>query len=157
MLAASGVAVLLLGACSGGGDDEAAPTSAPSTGPATTARPVDTSFTGRDSAEFCNLARTYAERSTGVASSPTPEQLRTVVREGQAAISQAVGAAPTEVKNDVEVLAAAFGTLLDELEKVNFEGSRLPPTAFGQLQTPEFQAATTRFQAYTRSVCGITG
>lgn len=152
------MAVLLLGGCSPSGDDEAAPTtSAPAAGPTTTARPVDTSFTGADSARFCDLARTYGERSSDLGSSPTPDQLRTVVREGQAAISQAVSAAPAEIKNDVEALAAGFGAVLAELERVDFDAARLPPTAFGPLQTPEFQAATTRFQAYVRSVCGITG
>ncbi len=158
MLAACVTAMVLVAGCSGGGDDEAAPASSvPGPGPPTTVRPVDTSFTGQDSAQFCDLARTYDERSTDVGSSPTPDQLRTAVQEGQTAIDQAVDAAPGEIRNDVLVLAAGFGAVLGELEKVNFEVTRLPPTAFGPLQTPEFQASTTRFQAYIRSVCQVAG
>jgi hypothetical protein len=33
----------------------------------------------------------------------------------------------------------------------------MSPAALGSLQAPEFQASTTRFQAYLRTVCGITG
>ncbi len=119
-------------------------------------RPVDTSFTGQNSTEFCNLARTYKERSTAVGPNATPAQLRTVAREGQTAIAQAVNAAPAEIKGDVQVLATSFGSFLAELEKVNFEVAKLPPTAVGQLSAPEFQASTTRFQAYTRTVCGLS-
>ena len=157
-LAASAIALLVLTGCSGGDDDEAAPTTTSAqaaTGPTTTVRPVDTSFTGQNSAEFCTLARTYSERFTSVGSNPTPAQLRIVAREGQTAITQAVNAAPTEIKPDVEVLARTFTGLLTELERVNFEVARLPPAALQSLQAPEFAQSTTRFQAYARSVCGI--
>ncbi len=159
-LAACAVALLVLAGCSGGGDDKAAPTtSAPAgtaaTGPTTTVRPVNTSFTGQNSAEFCNLARTYNDRSTSVSPNATPAQLRTVAREGQAAITQAVNSAPAEIKPDVQVLANTFGALLTELEKVNYDIARLPPAALQSLQAPEFQQSTTRFQAYVRTVCGV--
>ena len=149
----------MLAGCSGGDDEDAAPTtSAPAgtAGPTTTVRPVDTSFTGQNSAQFCALARTYNERFTSVSPNATPAQLRTVAREGQTAITQAVNAAPAEIKPDVEVLARSFGSLLSELEKVNFEVARLPPTALQALQAPEFQQSTTRFQAYIRTVCGVS-
>lgn len=154
-LAACGVALLVLAGCSGGGDDEAAPTTS-TPAPTTTVRPVDTSFTGQNSAEFCGLARTYNERFAGVGPNATPAQLRTLAREAQTAISQAINAAPAEIKPDVEVIARTFGTLLTELEKVNFEVTRLPPTAVQALQAPEFAQATTRFQAYSRAVCGVS-
>jgi len=147
--------VLALTSCSGGGDDdEASPTTVPAAGPTTTVS-VPTSFTGQDSTQFCTLARTYNERFTNVGANPTPAQLRTATREGQTAITQALNAAPAEIKGDVQRLANAFNGFLTELEKVNFEASRLPPTALAQLSTPEFQASTTRFQAYTRTVCKI--
>lgn len=152
------MALLVLVGCSGGGGGkQAAPTTSAATGPATTVRPVDTSFTGQDSAQFCALAKTYNERFTQVSPEATPAELRTDSREGQAAISQAVNAAPAEIKNDVQILSAAFGTFLAELEKVDFDGAKLSPSALSELQTPEFQRSTMRFQAYIRTVCGVTG
>src|SRR4051794_32928167 len=99
-LAVSAGVLLLLAGCSGGGQKKvAAPASTPaSTGPTTTIRPVDTGFTGQNSASFCASARTYNDRFTKVSTTPSPEELRTVAREGQAAISQAVGLAPPEIK-----------------------------------------------------------
>ena len=150
----------MLVGCSGGDDDEAAPTtSAPAgtaSGPTTTVRPVDTSFTGQNSAQFCGLARTYNERFRSVGPNATPAQLRANAREGQNAISEAVNAAPAEIKRDVEVLNRTFSALLSELEKVNFEAARLPPAALTGLQAPEFQASTVRFEAYIRNVCGVS-
>ena len=158
-LAACGVALLVLAGCSGGDDDDAAaPTTVPSTAPSTstTVRPVDTSFTGENSAEFCALARTYTDRFTSVGPNATPAQLRTVAVEGKTAITQAVNAAPAEIKPDVEVISNTFGALLRELERVDFEINRLPPDAVQALQAPEFAQATTRFQAYSRDVCGVS-
>ncbi|MGH3907494.1 MAG: hypothetical protein ACRDTE_25455 [Pseudonocardiaceae bacterium] len=157
-LAACGVALLVLAACSGGDDDnDASPTTvAPAAGATTTVRPVDTSFTGQNSAEFCALARTYNDRFTDVNANATPAELRTVAREGRDAITAATGSAPVEIKPDVEVIARTFSNLLTELERVNFEAQRLPPAALESLSAPEFQQSTQRFQAYIRTVCGIS-
>ena len=153
-----GLVLILLTACSGDDDDkDAAPTTS---APAVTAAPGSTTaptFTGQNSAQFCGLARTYNERFTSVGANPTPAQLRTVAREGQTAISQAVTTAPGEIKADVEVLARTFTTLLGELEKVNFEIQRLPPAALQSLSAPDFQASTQRFQIYLRDVCKVGG
>ena len=138
------------------GDDNDSDTASPAAGPTTTVRPVDTSFTGQNSEQFCNLARTYNERFGRVSANPSAAELRTLSREGQTAITQAVGSAPAEIKRDVEIIAAAFNGLLAEMEKVNFEVTRLPQTAFSGLSTPEFTQSTLRFQSYTRNVCKFT-
>ena len=153
------VALLVMAGCSGGDDDSASDTTAPpaSASTPTTVRPVDTSFTGQNSAQFCTLARTYNERFSKVSANPTAAELRTLTREGQTAITQAVNAAPAEIKKDVEVISTGFNGLLAELEKVNFDVARLPPTALNALSAPEFSQSTTRFQSYLRSVCGVTG
>ncbi len=140
--------------CSGGGDDEASQTTAPANAPSTTVV-VTPTFTGQDSAQYCALAKTYADRFSSVGANPTPAALRAATREGQTAIAQAVNVAPAEIKADIQFLANTFNGLQAELERVNFDVSRLPPTALSQLSTPQFQAATTRFQAYTRTVCGV--
>jgi len=142
---------LLASSCSGG-DDNAAPGS----GASTTVRPVGTSFTGQNNARFCALARTYSERSTGVNKATTPEQLRAGVQESRTAISQVASTAPAEIKADAQTLANAFTTLFTELEKANFDPTKVSLTAFAPLQAPDFAQSTTRFQAYLRTVCGIS-
>ena len=159
-LAACGLALLVLAGCSGGDDDTATPapsTTAPAAagGPTTSLRTVDTNFTGQGSAEFCNLARTYTERSSQLGPSATPAQLRTVAREGQTAINQALNAAPAEIKNDVQIIATAFGGLLTDLETANYDVTKVAPASFARLQAPEFGTASQRFQAYVRNVCKV--
>ncbi len=158
-LAACGLALLVLTACSSGDDDnDAAPaaTTAPA-GPATTAASTSPTFTGQGSAEFCNLARTYTDRSATVGnpSAMTPAQLRTLANEGRTAITQAANTAPPEIKPDVQLIATTFTALIAELEKVNYDFSRLTPATFAPLQAPEFARASQRFQAYNRDVCKI--
>ena len=145
-------AVLGLAGCSG--DDNPPPNRAPASAPST-AVSVPPSFTGQGSAQFCALAKTYNDRFTSVGPNPTPAQLRNLMREGQATITEALNAAPEEIKADLQVLANSVTGLQAELERVNFDVSRVPPAALGQLSTPQFQAASTRFQAYTRTVCGV--
>lgn len=157
-LIVGGIAVVALSSCSGDGNS-ATQTSTPTTttapGPLTTLRPVDTSFTGLNNAEFCALARTYTDRSGTVNQARTPDELRAGVRESQTAINQVVSTAPAEIKGDVQSLANAFGVLFTELERANFDPTKVSLTAFAPLQSPEFAQSTARFQAYVRTVCGI--
>lgn len=159
-LAACGLALLVLTSCSSGDDDkEAAPaasTTAPA-GPTTTLPAVTPTFTGQGSAEFCGLARTYTDRfaSVGSPTASSPAQLRTLANEGKTAITQAANTAPPEIKADVQLISTTFTGLLAELEKVNYDFTKVTAAVFAPLQTPEFGRASQRFQAYSRDVCKI--
>lgn len=149
--------LVLTGCSSGGADKDAAPAASTAPGPTSTTRAADPVFTGQGSAEFCSLARTYTERST-IAGNPapsTPAQLRSIAEEGRTAISLAANTAPPEIKADVQLIAATFTALIAELERMNYNFSRVTPAVFAPLQTPEFGRASQRFQAYTRDVCKI--
>jgi hypothetical protein len=126
-------------------------------GVATTQAPVDPHFSGQGSADFCTLSRTYTDRSGSVGASATSAQLRALAREGQTAIAQAASVAPAEITADVQIISSAFGSLLVELDKVNYDPSRMTPSTFAALQAPEFARSTQRFQAYIRDVCKIIG
>jgi hypothetical protein len=162
-VAVCGLFVVILGGCSsGGGSKAASPTTVAgatttAAGPTTTVRPVNTSFSGQNSAQFCTLAKSYNDQSKNVSGASTPAQLRQVTQDGRTAITAAVAAAPAEIKPDVQVLSDAFNALFTELEKVNFDPTKISAAALAPLQAPQFQASTTRFQAYLRSVCGVTG
>lgn len=146
-LAICGLAAALLASCSSGGDKkEASPT---------TVRPVDSGFTGQNSAEFCALAKTYKDRSNDVSPGSSPAELRTAAEDGLTAINEVVSAAPAEIKPDVKVVAGALGAVVTELQKVGFDTTKAPPAAFAPLQAPEFQASASRFQTYITQVCGI--
>lgn len=152
------LAVLALTACSDDGD-KAAPVTSETTvaaGASTTVRPADPNFTGQNNAEFCALAKTYSERSGNVTKATSPEELRAGVQESRNAVDQLATTAPAEIKADAQTLATAFGTLFTELEKANFDPTKVSVAAFAPLQAPEFAQSTTRFQSYLRTVCGIS-
>jgi hypothetical protein len=138
------------------GSKEAAPTEAPAA-PAAAGSPVDTAFTGQGSATFCNLAKSYNVQSTKVGATGSPAEVRTAVQESKTAINQAVGAAPPEIRADVQVIATAFTGLADAFEKGNYEPAKVDLTSLQKFQTPQFQASSDRFQAYLRNVCKVTG
>lgn len=118
---------------------------------------MDTSFSGADSAAFCALARSYKATSKNLGSAATPDQLRANLDVARTAINQALVRAPGEIKPDVAVLARAFSDLFDAFQAANFDAGAVSPTALAKLETPEFQAATVRFEAYLHTVCGVTG
>jgi len=157
ILAIGLLATAVLAGCSSSDKGETAAPSTTSGAPTTTIRPVDTSFTGQNSAQFCTLAKTYNDKFANVGTASSPAQLRTLVQDGRTAVNAARDAAPPEIKADAQALANAFNMLFVELEKVNFDATKVPLAAFSALQAPEFQSATVRFQAYLKNVCGVTG
>ncbi len=144
-------AVAVLSACGGGDSDEAASTTAPTAAPAT---PPPT-FSGAGSAQFCALVKTYSDRLGGLSrADSTPAQVRQFATELGSAIQQAVAVAPTEIKADVTLVAAAATDYLAGLQRAGYDLNRVPPEALQKFQAPDVQAATQRLQVYGQTVCG---
>ena len=148
------IAALALTACGGGDDDDAAP--ATTTAPATTAAPA-ADVRGNDQAgtPFCQLARTYTEKSsTLLAAANDPPRLRAATTDAEAAIRQAQATAPAEIKTDVTTVATAAREVLTLLERNNFDLSRTPE-AVGKLTEPKFQTSLANLNRYARAHCGV--
>lgn len=145
------VALLPLIGCSDDDkNDGATPTSA---GTATTARPVDTSFTGEGSEEFCQFITTFTEGSQNVSPTASPAELETSFREALAAIDQAVSVAPGEIKNDVTSIADTFERVVTAVSTADFNLDRVDTTTLEALQSEGFLDAVTRLQAYLTTIC----
>jgi hypothetical protein len=152
------VAVLATTACGNDSKKESSDTTAAPAAQATTTpgATVDTKFTGKGSAQFCALAKTYGDKSGQlVPSLSNPAQLRTIFKDLQVAVKQAVDVAPSEIKADVTLLANFYNDFAAALEKVNYDFTKVPPDISRKLQDPQFQQATTRLDAYTKQVCGL--
>ena len=162
-LLAAGIVALTLVACSGddGGGKGAGATAAASTTVATAAntppQPVDTAFTGAGSAEYCKLARTYADAQGKLNPSNTTPDLRQLFRDAARDIKAAVAVAPAEIKGDVQIVADGFNALVSALEPVNYDFTRLTPDLIARFMSADFTAASTRVAAYSRNVCGVSG
>jgi hypothetical protein len=157
VLVAVGV-VLALTACAGGSNGKQAATAPPkTTTPASpdASQPVDTSFTGAGSADYCRLARDYSESSKKFNAPNTPDQLRAVFQEAENDIQSALAVAPPEIKADVQTIATGLSSIVKAMEAANYDVTRLsatPPSL-----PPNFDAASQRIDAYTRDVCHLPG
>jgi hypothetical protein len=156
-LAAVVVAAAVVGGCGGSGSkssksSKTLPTQSTATG-ATTAP----TFSGAGSARFCELVRTYRDRLAGLTGpSSTPAQRRQFGQELGPAIRQAVAVAPAEIKADVTLVAGAATDYLAALEKAGYDFGKVPPDALERFQAPDVMAASSRLEAYSRNVCGIS-
>ena len=151
-------ASLAMAACGGGSNGKHASPASPTTAAASTgdtAQPVDTSFTGAGSADYCRLARDYSESSKKFNTPNSPDQLRAVFQEAQNDIQSALAVAPPEIKADVQTIATGLNSIVKAMEAANYDVTRLaatPPSL-----PSNFDAASQRIDAYTRDVCHLPG
>jgi hypothetical protein len=149
----AGMLGLVLAACGGGDDEGSRDVSSPTTaavGPQTTE-----SFSGNPNSRYCQLARTYLEKSKQLSQSGGgPDALRTLYKDAERDIKAAVDAAPSEIKNDAKVVADGLTVLVAGFESANWDPTRVSPDAFNAISTPQFQTSASRVEAYTTQVCG---
>ena len=69
-------------------------------------------------------------------------------------LDDAADDAPDEIRDDVQTLSRGFNTLIDELEKVDFNVFELDEEVFAEMET-EMNDAETNIETYNRDVCGI--
>ena len=150
------LAVAALTACGGSAKDkQAAPAPTTTANADATSQPVDTSFTGAGSGDYCRRARDYSESSKKFNVPNTPDQLRQVFQEAQNDIHSALAVAPPEIKADVQTIAAGLSSIVKAMEAADYDVTRLaatPPSL-----PPNFDAASQRIDAYTRDVCHLPG
>ena len=150
--------LLVLGGCSGGskGSQAKGPTTTGVPAGATAATgPPDTSFTGAGSAEYCRLSRDYAASAKKFAVPTNAAELRQVFEEAAKDIKAVLAVAPPEIKADVQTVANGLASIMAVMAAANYDETRFadtPPSL-----PPNFDTASTRIDAYSRNVCGLTG
>lgn len=158
---AAAIVAVALAACGGVGGGGTAKGSNPTTtvasslGTGPPPQPVDTKFTGAGSADYCRLARTYSDASSKLSPTNTSSDLRQLFQDAARDIKAAVGVAPAEIKDDVQIVADGFNALVNSLTPVNYDFTKLAPDLIARFQSQEFMAASTRVAAYSRQVCGV--
>lgn len=148
------LAMMVVAACGGDSSSDTQSSTTP-----TTAAPAGSgsSFSGRDSDQFCALVRTYTDRLSGLSrANTTAAQVRQLATELGSAIQQAVAVAPTEIKADVTLVSRAATDYLAALQKAGYDFGKLPQDAAARFQAPDVAAASGRLQDYSRSVCGTS-
>jgi hypothetical protein len=151
--------VAVAAGCGGGGSStKAAPRASTTATTATTVVPTSAfSFSGADSARFCEFTRTYYDRFAkllvGLTGRADKGELRRVVEELTGATREAVAVAPAEIKADMQTVADAATEVVAALDRADFDSSKVPPDVAARLQAPEVKVARDRVDAYVRKVC----
>ncbi|MEA2686409.1 MAG: hypothetical protein QOE93_1604 [Actinomycetota bacterium] len=152
------LALMPLAGCSDSDNDTASTTSTTeAVAPTSTASPVNTTFTGQGSAQFCQYIATYTANSQTQSPTASNAEVEASLREGLTAIDQAVAVAPAEIKADVVTVADTFDALVTAMAAADFDVSRMEAADVEPLQSPAFTSAATRMQAYLTTVCKATG
>jgi hypothetical protein len=127
--------ILAVGAC-GGDDDDAGGSSSGS--------------------DWCDMA-TQVEAQDNLfneADFTDPDAVENAFTGARDLMEDAEDKAPDEIKEDVETVSNAFGTLVDELEQVDWNFMELDSAVLDDMGT-EVQDASDRIAAYSEEECGI--
>jgi hypothetical protein len=153
------VALLAFAGCSDSKKDDAASTTTSTSAAttATTARPVNTSFTGEGSAEFCGFIASFTTESQTVSPTATPAELEASFRESLDSLDKAEAVAPAEIKPDVEAIADTFDKVEAAASAAGFDLKKVDASSLLALQSPGFLQSVTRLQAYTTNICHLAG
>src|SRR4051794_28491995 len=123
------------------------------------------SFSGKGSSDLCGYAKQIEASSNlnDVFSGDNPN-LKDAYSKLDDVFNQAVSKSPAEIKPDMQTLQKGFKALEDVLAKYDYDISKMTqaaasdPSVMQQIQTfdtPEFEAASQRVDAYFENVCGI--
>ncbi len=106
-----------------------------------------------DLAAFCPAWRTLDSRLKGVDAQAGPSQLRASVAAARAAIAPALGAAPGQVRGDVQVVTDAYGQLFAALDQAGYDVSKVSLGAIQGFSPSVVNAAAGRVASYVAANC----
>jgi hypothetical protein len=138
--------VCVVGLVGCGDDDEESATTdttTASTAPATPGR----------GGRFCELLLSYTDKYNRTRNVSDPEQLRDLLRTARTDVKEAQDVAPPDVKVESEIVAKVIDEYVEELEKVDFQTSRIPVATVQRLLSSDFLTAAQRIQEYGRTNC----
>ena len=159
-------ALALVAAGCGGGDDEASDDSSVSiteTDTTTDETTTESSETDTDvnfnwASEDCqSLVVAYAGLSAAIAAASGGQDVSGDVEK----FAEYADKVPEEIRDDVQTLASAYGTFLDQLKDLGVQPGQVPSAdqihalevASKSVGTPEVQAASDRLSAWTTANC----
>ncbi len=162
---AAGLAILIAGsatACSSGGGHSTgvaaggtSPTTSAPSGASANRTPSTVKATG--GGDFCKLvAAAYNKGITqGPQTDTSPAGTKKRFDDARAQSRQAIDAAPSAIKADVQILDEASNKFYSALVAANYDMTKIAPDATAAFSAPNVQAASTRLVAYVKDHCGI--
>jgi hypothetical protein len=105
------------------------------------------------STAFCGPARDLSGALNAVGAAEDSASLRSAVAWARRSFVTAHATAPSGLQGDIDVLDNAFSQLFDGMESVDYDRSRVPPSAFSGLLSSDAKTAQDRFNSYVINVC----
>lgn len=157
------VGLAACGSSSSGGEKKTTTTAASGSkdgGSTTTADGGDddasTTVVATGGGEFCDdLAAFMNDTSSSDIDVSDPEAYKKAIEDSTKKGKELLSNAPDELDEPVGILLDAQEQLISELEKVDFDYTKLSPDAFGVMSTPEVTEAGEKLDAYVTDTCGI--
>ena len=138
------------------GSDEGASTTKADGGDDDGGDDASTTVVATGGGEFCDdLASFMNDTSMNDIDVSDPEAYKEAIKDSVDKGKQLLKSAPDELDDSVEVLLDAQDELIAELEKVDYDFTKVSPDAFSVMDTPEVKEAGEKLDAYITDTCGI--
>jgi hypothetical protein len=106
--------------------------------------------------KFCQEAAAVSNAGLSAASQGiTPADVKAQVAQYKAEEKVVLATAPGSIKPDMQTLFAGVDKLYAALVAANYDYTKLDPTTLTSFDTPAFEAASNRVDAYLKNTCGI--
>ena len=127
-----------------------------STEPADEEDDTPTTVVATGGGTFCkNLASYINENAVSEVDPTDPAAYKKAIETVTAQAEELLDEAPDEVHDSLQTLLDAQDTLITELEKVDFDYTKVPTEVLSSMSTPEVEGAQEELQAYAADTCGI--
>jgi hypothetical protein len=148
------LSALVLAGCGGKGSSSTATTAANPTTTVGAGSTTTPSFTGSKSSKYCELARQLPSPAT--ADLTDAAKMKALFQQFDTFAAQFLAVVPAAIKTDADTVVNGLKQLETSLKAVNYDVTKVDPSALSSLTDPNFIAATDRIDAYDSQVCGIS-
>src|SRR3954453_2038718 len=142
-------------ACGGSDDGDSSASDAKSNGDKTTT--TDSVAKGDPDSAFCDSARKFTKDFKDTTDADNAQGEAALFKDLRSAIDELDKKAPSEIKDDVKVVAVAFRQSDDLLKKYDYDFTKVPEEESSKisLDDPKVTASSDRVESYFEKTCGI--
>lgn len=124
----------------------------------TSTTPTPSTVTAKGGGDFCRKIASSYNQALGQSAQAlgSPSALRKLYEANKRKSQEALSSAPEQIKPDLRTLFAASAKFADALARVNYDFSKIPPSATSAFSTPSVRTASARVLAFVTHRCGIS-
>jgi hypothetical protein len=106
--------------------------------------------------KFCKEAAAVSNAGlSAAASGTTPDAVKAQIAQFKVEEKTVLASAPGAIKGDLVILFGGVDKLYSALVAANYDYTKVDPTTLTSFDTPAFEAASDKVDAYLKTTCGI--